>query len=257
MRTRWVAQSCHTIFLVTTSTRATTSAAERIDRVLTLEILRGDHGPGSRLAPVRDLAERFEVNPATMQRALARLESKGLVEARQGSGLTVRDPIEHGDLGLVPEWLVAFAHDPDRSAGLLGELLEVRRVLASQLLARNRLAVLDAMGDLADAAEAIAGLPSHEVMAIDLATARAVVRATGATLPHAVLTSFERALAELPLLVDAVYGEPERNARSLVVVRDALRDDPPDLAARIEAAFASVDRRSVERYRQLLRSAQP
>lgn len=231
--------------------------AEQIDQVLTLEILRGDHRPGTRLAPVRELAQRFGVNPATMQRALARLESKGLIQARPGSGLLVNDPVEHGDLALVPDWLVAFAHDPARSAGLLGELLELRRMLAAQLLVRNRVAVLDALGDLAAAADTIATLPSHEVMAVDLAAARSVVRATGATLPHAVLTSFERALEALPPLVEAVYGEPERNARSLLLVLEALRDDPPDLGARIEAAFESVDRHTVERYAQLLGEQQP
>lgn len=242
---------------MTTRATATVGAAERIDRVLTLEILRGDHRPGSRLAPVRDLALRFGVNPATMQRALARLESKGLIEARQGSGLTVLDPVEHGDLSLLPEWLVAFADDPVRSAELLGELLAVRRMLAAQMLAQHRVAALDALDDLASAAEAIAELPSHEVMAVDLATARTVVRTTGATLPHAVLTSFERALHELPLLVEAVYGEPEHNARSLGIVLEALRDDPADLGSRIEEAFAEVDRRSVERYRQLLDGRRP
>lgn len=242
---------------VATSATKEKGAAERIDRVLTLEILRGDHRPGARLAPVRDLAQRFGVNPATMQRALARLESKGLVEARQGSGLLVNDPVEHGDLGLLPEWLVAFAHDPERSAELLGELLEVRRMLAVHLFVRNRLAVLDALGDLAAAAGTIATLPSHEVMAVDLATARAVVRAAGTTLPHAVLTSFERALHELPLLVEAVYGEPEHNARSLATVLAALRDDPPDLGARIDEAIEAVDRRTVARYQQLLRGQQP
>lgn len=240
-----------------TSTTAAKGAAEQIDRVLTLEILRGDHRPGARLAPVRDLAERFGVNPATMQRALARLESKGLIQARQGSGLLVNDPVEHGDLGLLPEWLVAFAHDPKRSAELLGELLEVRRLLAVHLLVRNRLAVVDALGDLSTAADTITGLPSDEAMAIDLATARALVRAAGTTLPHAVLTSFERALHELPLLVEAVYGEPEHNARSLETVLAALRDDPPDLAARIDEAIAVVDRRSVQRYERLLDAQQP
>lgn len=235
------------------SATTSTGAAERIDRILTLEILRGDHRPGSRLAPVRDLARRFEVNPATMQRALARLESKGLVTARQRSGLTVNDPVENGDLALLPDWLVAFADDPDRSAALLDEMLTIRRVVATQLLVRNRLAVLETLGEVAQAAASIVGLSSREIMAVDLATARAVVRATGATLPHGVLNSFERALEELPVLVEAVYGGPERDDRSLITVLEALRDDPPDAAARIEEAFAAVDRLTVARYARLLR----
>lgn len=237
-----------------TSTTRDVSAAEQIDQVLTREILRGDHRPGARLAPVRELAQRFQVNPATMQRALARLESKGLIDARQGSGLLVNDPVECGDLSLLPDWLAACADDPDRSGALLGELLAMRRATATQLLVHHRLAVLDVLGDLSGAAAAMASLASADAMTVDLALARTVVRATGTTLPHAVLSSFERALREAHLLVEAVYGEPARNARSLQRAVEALRDGGPELASQIADAFEAVDVVTVERYVALLRS---
>lgn len=49
-------------------------------------IAAGDLKCGSKLESVRDLAIRFEVNPNTMQRALAELERDGLVYADRTIG---------------------------------------------------------------------------------------------------------------------------------------------------------------------------
>lgn len=54
-------------------------------------IATGIYSPGSRLASVRELAAEAEVNPNTMQRALAELERKGLVHSRRTSGRFVTD----------------------------------------------------------------------------------------------------------------------------------------------------------------------
>jgi len=231
-------------------------APERIDRALTREILRGAHQPGTRLPPLRELAVRFDVNPSTMQRALARLETKGLVTARQGSGLTVADPAEAGELSLLPEWIDALDDEPDRAAALLADLLELRRVVATRMLVRHRVAVLDAIGDLARAAALIGSLPPEEAMAADLAATRSVVRATGNTVALVVVNSFERALAELPLLVAAAYEDPARNARSFRRALEALRDGGDGMAERIERSFASVDRHTVRAFRALLEQAE-
>lgn len=237
---------------VPTVTPASLGAPERIERTLTREILRGDHRPGTHLAPLRELARRFDVNPSTMQRALARIEAKGLVVARQGSGLTVQDPLDAADLSLLPDWLAAVTDDPERSATLLDELLEARRLLAARLMATRRLDVLDALGDLAAGASSLADLPPEQVMATDLAVARAVVRAAGSTIGHAVLNSFERAVEALPLLATAMYGEPARNARSMRRVLEALRDGGADVERAVLDAFESVDRVTVRRYAALL-----
>jgi len=51
----------------------------------------GDYPPGSRLASVRELAQEAEVNPNTMQRALAELERMGLVHSQRTSGRFVTE----------------------------------------------------------------------------------------------------------------------------------------------------------------------
>jgi len=50
----------------------------------------GKYPPGQRLASERDLAEEFGVSRPTVRRAVIALEMRGLLEARQGSGVYVR-----------------------------------------------------------------------------------------------------------------------------------------------------------------------
>jgi GntR family transcriptional regulator, hexuronate regulon transcriptional repressor len=52
----------------------------------------GRYQPGQRLASERDLAEEFCVSRPTVRRAVIALEMRGLLEARQGSGVYVRQP---------------------------------------------------------------------------------------------------------------------------------------------------------------------
>jgi len=224
-------------------------APTRIDRELTRRILRGELQPGSHLPPVRTLASAFEVNPNTVQRALARLEAKGLVTARWGSGVVVNDPAEAGDVSLLPDWLAALDDDPERAAALLADLLEVRRVLAAHLIARHRDAVVAVLDELPPFAM---DDDPESLWRADMALARAVVRATGNAVAAALVTSVERALAELPILVQAMYGRPAHNVASAIEVFEAVRDGGDDVAARVEAAMGAVDERTVETYRRLL-----
>ena len=57
-------------------------------------VVSGEYEPGGRVAPVRELAEEFGVNPNTMQRALALLEQEGLLRAERTSGRYVTGDTE-------------------------------------------------------------------------------------------------------------------------------------------------------------------
>ena len=61
-------------------------------------ILAGIYRPGSSMPSVRVLALEAEVNPNTMQRALAELEAQGLLNTQRNSGRTVTE-----DGGLIME----------------------------------------------------------------------------------------------------------------------------------------------------------
>jgi GntR family transcriptional regulator, hexuronate regulon transcriptional repressor len=64
---------------------------EQIAEKLSKAIDRGDHAPGRRLPPERDLALQFAVGRPTIREALIALEI-GYVEIRTGSGVYVQEP---------------------------------------------------------------------------------------------------------------------------------------------------------------------
>ena len=54
-------------------------------------IAAGELKPGQRVASVREMAQQFEVNPNTMQRALTELEREGLLESERTAGRFVTE----------------------------------------------------------------------------------------------------------------------------------------------------------------------
>ena len=57
-------------------------------------IILGQLPPGGRLPSVREFAADAGVNPNTMQRALAELEARGLLETQRTAGRTVTGDVE-------------------------------------------------------------------------------------------------------------------------------------------------------------------
>ena len=71
--------------------------AQLVER-LKAKILAGIYPPGGHLESVRDLAAAAGVNPNTMQRALAQLETEGLVRTERTAGRYVTE-----DTGLIEQ----------------------------------------------------------------------------------------------------------------------------------------------------------
>ncbi|WP_343210451.1 GntR family transcriptional regulator [Anaerolentibacter hominis] len=74
------------------------------------DIISGIYKPGDKLPSVRDLAAEAAVNPNTMQKALAELESGGLLYAQRTSGRYITD-----DAALVNERKNTLAKEQIRS----------------------------------------------------------------------------------------------------------------------------------------------
>ncbi|HEY7970513.1 MAG TPA: GntR family transcriptional regulator [Candidatus Limnocylindrales bacterium] len=64
----------------------------RVMRRLEADIATGRLTPGERLAPERELRERFDVARNTLRRALVDLEGRGLIESRERFGWFVNGP---------------------------------------------------------------------------------------------------------------------------------------------------------------------
>lgn len=79
--------------------------------IITLKIISGEYPAGSKLEAVRELAVISGVNPNTMQRALAEIESTGLIFTKRGDGRYVtedRDRINSAKEAYVTERVRLF-----------------------------------------------------------------------------------------------------------------------------------------------------
>lgn len=231
---------------------------EAIETALVTAILRGEYAPGEALPTVRALAREHGVSPATIQRVVDRLKTRGLVTPRQGSGLRVNDPLASGDLSLVPAWLDAHLDQPARAVAILDEFLELRRAVAVRLLVRERAAVVAALPRLTDAAAELLAVPPGDLEGLvraDLAFARALVGATGRTVALVVLNTLERLLLAVEPVARAMYADPAANAQAMLAVVAALgRDDVEERD--LEAILDTFDRSTLRRFAALLGVAQ-
>ena len=95
--------------------------AQLVER-LKARILAGTYPPGGHLDSVRDLAAAAGVNPNTMQRALAQLETEGLVHTERTAGRYVTE-----DTALIARTLASdflekmrgIGYSPAQAAALL------------------------------------------------------------------------------------------------------------------------------------------
>ena len=67
---------------------------QQLTEQLSRRIVTGIYPPGSKFPTVHELAADAGVNPNTMQRALAQLESMGLVNTNRTAGRTVTEDVE-------------------------------------------------------------------------------------------------------------------------------------------------------------------
>ncbi|MBT9558128.1 MAG: GntR family transcriptional regulator [Myxococcales bacterium] len=227
------------------------TAPTLIEHALTRDLLRGRYAVNSRLPTIRELAELHGVNAATIQRVVARLETRGLITAVQGSGLRVNDPATCGDLSLLPYWLEITLADPPRAATVLADLLEVRRLLAVRLMTRHRTAILGRAPALKERVRQLLAAQSGGLEAIrdaDLAFARDVILATGNLVALSIFNTTARVVATIPDVAVAMYADPAENAASMFAVIAALASDQPDLGDVLDRALSEVDRRTVARF---------
>lgn len=233
------------------------SVAERIERELALRILRGEVAPDTRLPSVRSLAAEFQVTVPTIQRAIAGLGTRGLVTAVQGSGLRVHDPEAALDPVLLPLWFEALADQPARAARMLGDFLELRRVVAGHLVQTRLSRLQGALHELAEPARVIfESSDPQELAAADLALTQAFARASGSFAVTAVLSAVARLPEEVPVLAEAFYGHRPAHLAAIEAIMDALAEsDPPTAARQVRAAMATWDRQSVTRFQALLEAA--
>ena len=190
------------------------TAVERCAAAIRDAILRRDLPVGGRLPPERKLAEQLDVNRTTLRAALGRLETRGLLTVRQGSGYVVQDYSSAGGPDLLPG-LAALARQNGQLPVVAGDLLAMRRHLAMAVL--ERLAVVDIaidelqarVDEMADAVEASADV--DELAQADLAVLAALLDVTGSEVFKLCFNPVAAVVHELRELREAMYADPQTN----------------------------------------------
>lgn len=109
-----------------------TLVSDQVFRTLLEAVLAGRYAPGEKLPTQRALAADLGVTMGSLREALKRLEQMGLVEARQGDAMRVRDWRQHGGLDVIAHLLFRSGGlDP----GVLADVLEARGLMLSELAA--------------------------------------------------------------------------------------------------------------------------
>jgi GntR family transcriptional regulator, transcriptional repressor for pyruvate dehydrogenase complex len=116
------------------SKHPTPSLANVFDKILA-EIVSGRYAPGTRLPAERDLSRSLAASRPTLREALRRLQAWGLIEARRGSGVIVRDQ-KDWSLDVLPSYirLGAPSQRPGTLVLLIRDLLDIRRLLFLDVL---------------------------------------------------------------------------------------------------------------------------
>lgn len=92
-------------------------------------ILSGELAAGTTLPPERRLATTLGISRLTLRAAVAHLAAEGLVQARQGSGVSVLDFHQTGGVALLPHLMRRG------DVTLLEPFLQLRRAVAAEALA--------------------------------------------------------------------------------------------------------------------------
>jgi len=231
------------------------TVAARLERQLAREILRGEHTPGSHLPPVRALAAHFGVTAPTIQRVIDRLEVTGLVTVKRGSGVTVNDPHQCGELSLLPMWFDALSDQPDRAAKILADFLELRTVVATHLIRGSAQTLVKAGPRLLELSANLANDGSlADVAAADLAFTRAFLEASDQFAVKALFHTTEQLVYEVPYVMESLYEDRAYHRRVIRGIISALGGGkgPGAVAEAMDKTLTAWDRRTVARFRGYL-----
>lgn len=113
----------------------TPTLANVFERLLA-DIVAGKYPPGANLPAERDLARTLGASRPTLREALRRLGEWGMVSARRGSGVVVRD-VREWSIDVLPAFLrlgAAAKEGPAALASLIVGVLQVRRSLFVEVL---------------------------------------------------------------------------------------------------------------------------
>ncbi len=211
------------------------SQGEHVFEALAADLLRGRYPAGSRLPPERELALRFGASRSTVREAIRRLESLGLLKARRGSGLEVKDLFRSGSISLLPAWLRVGAPGV-APAVLLQELLRLRRLLLVEVV---RMCSLYAKPEGIAAARVLLGAAwalradRPAFLRADYDLAHGLTSASGFAPAEWLLNAFEEGYVDMASTIADGFSTPRDYHRSWTTALDAMLAHDADRAIEV------------------------
>lgn len=179
---------------------------------LARRIATGEYAPGDLMPSVRQVAEEFDMNRATAQLVLGRLESHGFVDAHRGRGFTVRDVRQAGGVEVYRRLFRLSVPAPELAIDMFRNLVENERAIVLEALfayteSEHRLDPDELRREL-DEFEVLAraATPDYRrMLALEVGLVRTLLTHLGHSLQRAVLNSIGEMLLEVPEAIDAYY----------------------------------------------------
>ncbi|MGW0182584.1 GntR family transcriptional regulator [Nocardia sp. NPDC003345] len=237
---------------------------------LARRVAAGEYQPGELMPSVRQVAEEFEMNRATAQLTLGRLESYGFVEARRGKGFTIREVRAAGGLDVYRHLFRFSIPMPDVAIEMFRDIVEVERgiVMDALLAYTGSVHGSPARADLAelkaeiDALETLARLdvPDHRrILAIEIGVVRRLLVVLESSMQRAILNSIGEMVLEVPEAVEAYFaGAADLHVlvwRALIAVWESSSGPTAAQLALFEDLFGLYHNKVIARFEEILGAA--
>ncbi|MGW4845463.1 GntR family transcriptional regulator [Nocardia brasiliensis] len=230
---------------------------------LARRVAAGEYQPGDLMPSVRQVAEEFDMNRATAQLTLGRLESNGFVEARRGKGFTIRDVREAGGVDVYRQLFRFSVATPEVASEMFRDIVEVERgIVMETLLAYTGSAqeidpaLLKAEIDKLETLARQDAPDLREILAIEVVLVRRLLTALGLSMQRAILNSIGEMVLEVPEAVEAFFaGAPDLHVlvwRALAAVWDSGSGPSDAQVALFEDLFGMYHERVVLRFDELV-----
>ncbi|UFS98958.1 GntR family transcriptional regulator [Nocardia huaxiensis] len=230
---------------------------------LARRVASGQYAPGGLMPSVRQVADEFELNRATAQLILGRLESYGFVDAYRGKGFVIRDVRAEGGVDVYRRLFRLSMPAPELAMEMFSNIVDEERGIALEALlaytAGERGAEVAELKSDIDELEALARGASPDpsaMLRIELGLLRKLLTALGHSVQRAVLNSIGEMVLEVPEAVESYFAaSPDLHVlvwRALAAVWES--DGGPSQAqlALFEDLFGMYHQKVVARFGELI-----
>ncbi|BDT89930.1 winged helix-turn-helix transcriptional regulator [Nocardia cyriacigeorgica] len=234
---------------------------------LARRVAAGEYRPGELMPSVRQVADEFEMNRATAQLTLGRLESYGFVDARRGKGFTIRDVRELGGIDVYRHLFRYSVPMPEVAIEMFRDIVEVERgIVMDALLAytagRCDTDPAELKADI-DTLEALARLevPDYrEILSVEIGLVRKLLTALGSSMQRAILNSIGEMVLEVPEAIEAYFaGAADLHVlvwRAMMAVWESDSGPSEAQLALFEDLFGMYHEKVLARFAELLDAAE-